>query len=201
MCCVHGFVTEYTVNGKVTCWLETSRLVGKLVKHLRRYSRGVSSKKILECLFSLEIITISNRSSTSTLMHILDSLKVIFWNTHSRRRFLDEKRIMGISCRMALWLKQGIKIPKRTLYPFVRRHLLKTHLHQNLTKFSSNLEQRMKVSSSYLLSQSEKVVWLERHSFPLSRIQHFLGQICRLFYTFGHVLLPSNHRIGLSSDE
>lgn len=34
MSSIHGFITKDTVNGKVTRWLEASRLICKLVEHL-----------------------------------------------------------------------------------------------------------------------------------------------------------------------
>mmetsp|Transcript_19612 Transcript_19612/g.28953 ORF Transcript_19612/g.28953 Transcript_19612/m.28953 type:complete len:206 (-) Transcript_19612:604-1221(-) len=196
MCCIHGLVTEYAIDGEITGWFETSLLICKFVEHLRRNGGGVCSEKVLERLFSLEIITVSNRASPSLLVHFLHSFIVILGNTDSRTRLLDEKGIMCISRGVTLRLEQGIKVPERTLHPLVGRHFLESHLHQNLTEFGPNLEKRMKVSSSYLFSNSKEVVRFERSTFPRSRIKHFFGQISCLLDTFGSIFSSSGDRVG-----
>lgn len=127
--CIHSLVTEDTIDGEVSCRLETSRLVGQLVQHLRRNSSGVCSKQILESFFPLEIVAVSDRSSSTDFVHGLYSFIVFLRDTDGFSWFLDEESIVGITGRVRLWLEKRVEVPERRLDPLIGRHLSESHLH------------------------------------------------------------------------
>lgn len=78
----------------------------------------------------------------------------------------DEKRVVGVACRMLLRLKQRVKVPKRRLHPTIGAHLFKAHFEKDLTVFGTCLEQRMQTAARRSHAESAKVVFLPLDGLP-----------------------------------
>lgn len=100
-------------------------------------------KQILESLFGLPFIIISQTAIASDGMHLFYLLKIflIFYNGLTWLR--DEESIMSVSGRMSLGLEQSIKIPERTLDVPISLHFLKPHLHKHVYELLFSLHQHM----------------------------------------------------------
>mmetsp|Transcript_17428 Transcript_17428/g.16892 ORF Transcript_17428/g.16892 Transcript_17428/m.16892 type:complete len:252 (+) Transcript_17428:468-1223(+) len=190
---IHSFITEHTINRKILLWFESSFLICQLVKHLRRNSSCMCTKKIFKGLFFFEIVSVADGSRTSNFMHGFDPFVVVLGHGDGRCGFFDEEGVMCITGRMGLWLEKRIKVPERGFDPLVGGHFIESHLHQYFTKFGTNFEEGVKISSSYLLTQSQEIVWFECCGLPRSRIQHFFGQVRCLLDTSGSISWPPTY--------
>mmetsp|Transcript_18065 Transcript_18065/g.68494 ORF Transcript_18065/g.68494 Transcript_18065/m.68494 type:complete len:305 (-) Transcript_18065:13-927(-) len=100
---------------------------------------------------------------------------------------------MRISCRVGLRLKQRVKVPEAGLDPLVRGHLVETHLHQNLPELGSHFQQRMDEALCRNHGDAVQVERLEFLRLPLPRLQHLVGEVCRLLLAVQRELRPFRH--------
>jgi len=196
---VHRLVPEDAVDREVAGGLESTFLVGQLVQHLGRYGGGVGPQQIFHRLLPFEIIPVSNRTGSAHLVHRLDAFVVLLGNLGGVHGFLDEESVVRVTGWMGLGLEQGIKVPERGFHPLVRRHFLEPHLHENLSEFRPDLEERVEVPAPYLFPQRHEVVGLEGGRLPGPGIQHLLRQVGRFLLAFRSVLRSSFHLEGFSS--
>eukprot|EP00968_Pinguiococcus_pyrenoidosus_P026890 scaffold7340_cov266-Pinguiococcus_pyrenoidosus.AAC.56 len=149
--------------------------------------------EVLEGLFPLEVIAVAHGPESARLVDLLHALVVVLGHPHAVHGILDEKRVMRISCRVGLRLKQRVKVPEAGLDPLVRGHLVETHLHQNLPELGSHFQQRMDEALCRNHGDAVQVERLEFLRLPLPRLQHLVGEVCRLLLAVQRELRPFRH--------
>jgi hypothetical protein len=142
---VQCLISEHSINREELSWSEIF-ILGDLIKSSRRYCSSVCSENILQTLFVVPLIVISNTAISSFLMDISDFLPVLLVRDLSFGRIDYEESIVGISGGMGLRLEQAIEVPECTLNISVCLHFFESQLKQDLSELGSCLHQRMQVS-------------------------------------------------------
>ncbi|KAI6770524.1 hypothetical protein HG530_005153 [Fusarium avenaceum] len=76
--------------------------------------------------------------------------------------------------------EQGVKVPESSLDELVRRHLLETHLEEDLSELVSHLVERVQSAGVLVRAEGLEVVGLEVGCLPRSGRNHVGRQICLL---------------------
>ena len=156
---------EPTLNGKriqIDIALSTRivKYLGKRVKHSSAYGCSVSPKKVFLRFFNFPIISITLTTISSRTVHFLHTFHIISrdsscssriqWGKKLLPKLLHKiivitrkkKSVMGITCRMLLWLKKCIKIPERTFNKIICRHFSESNINSRENELLQVLAQK-----------------------------------------------------------
>lgn len=123
---IQCFISEDSVN-----WEKFHRpepFLGHFIEHTGTDGRGMCSEDVGLGFVEGPVVSPTDRLVVTLLMHLLDSLPVLWQFDFWLFWFWQKESIVGVSGRVLLGLEKCVKIPERGLNEFIGRHLLEAHL-------------------------------------------------------------------------
>ena len=130
-------------------------------------------------------------------MNVLDCLAIFSWNVLALGWVLQEEGIVHVSSRVTLWLEEGIEVPEGALNEFVGGHFIESHFEKNLSEHSSDLQERVQMTSLTSDTLSIEVKGLELLFLPCPALKHLSGEVSLQFLSDGSEILALCHLISL----
>jgi hypothetical protein len=101
---------------------------------------------------------------------------------------------------MTLRLEECIEVPERAFNEFSSGHLVETHFEQDLSEQSSNLQKWVQMTALWDLTLSIEIELFELGIFPITRAEHFDGEICLHLLSLGSKVSTLRNLVALVGD-